>query len=72
MYDKVVTINPDDTAYAICFVNKTAPKPGTSIWICTDEEAYNRSIQQLGGLKHIKILEAGRAKVRDTIDCDYA
>ena len=72
LYDKVVAINPDDTAYAICFVNKTCPKPGRFIWICCDEEAYNRSLQHLKDSRYIKILEAGRAKVRDTVDCDCA
>lgn len=49
----------------IVFLNKRHQPPTPTVWVCTTRAVYDRSVESLGKLAHIEIVQSGLSHVED-------
>jgi len=54
-----------NACWTIVFLNKSHENPTPTVWVCENRRVYDRSLEKLGGLKHIEIIQHGASHVED-------
>lgn len=58
-----IKIQPGNMVLTICFLNKSHDPPTPTIWVCTNQAAFDCGLTELKGMAHIQILQAGPSHV---------
>jgi hypothetical protein len=48
-----------DSCLTIVFVNKNHSPESPTVWVCRNQESYEKSLKKLNNIKHVEIIQSG-------------